>query len=69
MTPQQLIDMPGAGNAEKWLRKNGKWRLNAIDQLRQALITAQDTISDMQLAVDDAIIAYDKLTKEATNCN
>ncbi len=26
MTPQQLIDMRGAGNAEKWLRKNGKWR-------------------------------------------
>ena len=26
MTPQQLIDMRGAGNAGKWLRKNGKWR-------------------------------------------
>lgn len=25
MTPQQLIDMRGAGSAEKWLRKNGEW--------------------------------------------
>jgi hypothetical protein len=25
LTPQQLIDIPGAGSAEKHLRKDGRW--------------------------------------------
>lgn len=33
MTPQQLMDMPGAGNAEKWLRKAGKWEKTALEWL------------------------------------
>ena len=33
MTPQQLVDMRGAGNAEKWLRKHGKWRKTAVEWL------------------------------------
>jgi len=33
MTPQQLIDLPGAGKAEAWLRKNGMWRLTPKELL------------------------------------
>ena len=25
MTPQQLLDLPGAGNASKWCRENSYW--------------------------------------------
>ena len=30
MTPQDLINLPGAGNAEKQLRKMGKWDEAAV---------------------------------------
>ncbi len=30
MTPQDLINLPGAGNAEKQLRKIGKWDYTAV---------------------------------------
>lgn len=33
LTPQQLIDLPGAGMAEKQLRKDGRWELTAIEHL------------------------------------
>lgn len=36
MTPQQLMDMPAYGAAEKWLRENGKWKLTAYELLSEA---------------------------------
>jgi hypothetical protein len=45
MTPQQLIDMRGAGNAEKWLRKNGKWLLTPEEEIIKQMRHAQDMLS------------------------
>lgn len=33
MTPQELIDLPYAGMAEKELRKCGEWELDAVEVL------------------------------------
>lgn len=35
LSPQELINMPGAGRAEKHLRETGRWRLTASDMLNQ----------------------------------
>jgi len=45
MTPQQLIDMRGAGSAEKWLRKNGKWLLTPQEEVIKQMERAQDMLS------------------------
>lgn len=37
MTPQELIDMPGYGKAEKHLRKVGKWKLSPIEVIENSL--------------------------------
>ena len=34
LTPQELIDMPGYGNAEKHLRAQGQWRATDTDAER-----------------------------------
>jgi len=34
MTPQDLINLPGAGNAEKQLRSDGLWRVTINDTER-----------------------------------
>ena len=34
LTPQQLIDLPGYGAAEKTLRKEGRWNVTATDTER-----------------------------------
>lgn len=34
MTPQELMDMPGAGNAEKQLRSTGSWDITALEVLQ-----------------------------------
>ncbi len=46
MTPQQLMDLPGYGAAEKWLRKAGKWRLTPEECLHMALHVADREDSD-----------------------
>jgi hypothetical protein len=53
--PQTLINLPGAGNAEKELRKAGLWRLTpeerlecAISDLVGAVDIAQDFAKDLE---------------------
>mgnify|MGYP000064821759 CR=1 FL=1 len=49
MTPQQLMDLPYAGMAEKKLRKSGRWVLTPhekLDILIGRVVDAADDISD-----------------------
>lgn len=71
MTPQQLMDLPGYGAAEKWLRKAGKWRLTPEEKLEQAMYRIAAAISDASDAIkgaddyiDDALSEIMSLTKE-----
>lgn len=59
MTPQQLIDMRGAGNAEKWLRKNGKWRMTPQEKLLSVVGDINDAIDDVRMYCDDLIKAVE----------
>lgn len=44
MTPQQLIDMPGYGMAEKWCRDNGKWNEETtLDGTKEYKVTVKVT--------------------------
>ena len=53
MTPQELMDMPYAGMAEKKLRQTRKWVLTKEERLSHAL-------DGLMSAVDDAsTYAYD----------
>jgi len=63
MTPQQLIDLPSYGMAEKQLRKDGRWLLTPrerldkhidnleyeIDAMSSAANAAEDIIMDMKM--------------------
>ncbi len=55
MTPQQLMDLPGAGSAEKWLRNNGKWRLTPYENMCNAMGMLDAAIDDVRMYCDDAI--------------
>lgn len=66
MTPQQLIDLPGAGMAEKQLRKDGLWELTAVEKLCGVMGRLED-LSDDITAERDAI-DHIKNAKEA-QCN
>lgn len=57
LTPQQLIDMPGYGNAEKYLRKTGKWRLTPHEHVIKLL---KDFLRYTETSIDSA---YDALLK------
>lgn len=59
MTPQLLMDMRGAGNAEKWLRKNGKWRLTPYEKLCNAMGGLDAAIDDARMYCDDAVRAME----------
>ena len=54
MTPQDLINLPGAGNAEKQLRKMGKWQLTPLEKLAKAMDSLNSSIDDAADAIDDA---------------
>ena len=54
MTPQDLIDLPGYGNAEKQLRKMGKWQLTPQENLSKALDNLNSSIDDAADAINDA---------------
>lgn len=60
MTPQQLIDLPGYGAAEKQLRKEGRWELTAFYHLDNAL----DDLDQLEHFLDTARYAIRK-AKEA----
>jgi len=79
LTPQQLIDLPGYGRAEKQLRKEGRWELTAdekrsvtiskaMQSLEDALDDASNAIRDADNAIDDALTEYRSIAKEA-QCN
>ena len=52
LTPQELIDLPGAGRAETHLRETGRWELTpqeeAIVALRRAAIACDAAIEDLE---------------------
>ena len=64
MTPQDLINLPGAGNAEKQLRKMGKWQLTPQEKLAKALDSLNSSIDDAADAIDDAADAIDDAQNE-----
>lgn len=70
MTPQQLMDLPSAGMAEKQLRKAGLWRLTPQEKLAKALDNLSYSIDKAAGAIDDAQYDMTKVIKamEAT-CN
>lgn len=47
MTPQELIDLPGYGKAEKYLRRTGKWKIDPKEKI-------EGLIGDLETALDDA---------------
>lgn len=61
MTPQQLIDLRGAGNAEKWLRKHGKWHLTPQEKLAEAVQAAADAIEEANQWLYSANAALEKM--------
>jgi len=61
MTPQQLIDLPGAGNAEKQLRKMGKWQLTPQEKIEKAL---DDALEDLE-QIEDLIYTSKSALKKA----
>ncbi len=70
MTPQDLINLPGYGNAEKQLRKMGKWQLTPLEKIAKAMDNLNYSIGDAADAIDDAQDEMTKIYKqlEAT-CN
>jgi len=50
MTPQDLINLSGAGNAEKQLREMGKWKLTPLDILYS--IQGDDCTNDTLIKID-----------------
>jgi len=45
MTPHDLINLPGAGNAEKWLRDNSMWHITMTDTERiEWIANCADTV-------------------------
>ena len=54
MTPQELINLPYAGMAEKQLRKQGDWQLTPQEELRKlsdaAYIAVDDVLSNLSAA-------------------
>lgn len=53
MTPQQLMDLPSAGMAEKALRKAGLWRLTPLEILWQ--ISEDHCAPAATMLIDNAI--------------
>jgi hypothetical protein len=56
MTPQDLINLPGAGNAEKALRKAGKWNVTINDTERiewlDGMIVSVKTVEENTTLLD-----------------
>lgn len=57
MTPQQLIDLPFYGMAEKELRKAGKWLDTPLELLYQ--VSTDDCNDDANIIIDKAINAME----------
>lgn len=48
MTPQELMDLNGAGNAEKHLRRMKKWKLPKMEMLEDAFENLLYTVETAQ---------------------
>ena len=53
MTPQELMDLPGAGQAERWLRANGKWDRTPLELLYS--IPEDKCTNAVNYVIDEAI--------------
>lgn len=56
LTPQQLMDMPGAGDAQKQLRKEGRWKLTRDERISASLDSLMNAVDDAH----DAVYEFDK---------
>lgn len=56
MTPQQLIDPPGYGSAQKWCRENGYWM---SEPTADEIYDWMDTKRVMVIANDKIIMDWD----------
>jgi len=68
MTPQELMDLPGYGSAEKQMRKDGRWRLSPTEIIEKALDDAFHDIEQAAHYIESAEYAITKAAKEA-QCN
>jgi hypothetical protein len=62
MTNQELMDLPGAGAAERQLRKDGRWVLTPYEKM-------EGYVYDLEIAIDmaqDAHYKIEHLCKELT---
>lgn len=53
MTPQELIDMPGYGKVEEYLRKTGKWVISPKEKLEGLIGKLETSLDDAQLAMSN----------------
>lgn len=53
MTPQELIDMPGYGSAEKELRRQGRWMYTDKEKLQMVYDKFRSAYSDIGDAMDE----------------
>lgn len=61
MTPQQLMDLPYAGMAEKQLRKYAMWRKTPMEIIKESIDGAENAIDEAQQYINDAYSALYKL--------
>ena len=54
MTPHELINLPYAGQANKQLRKMGKWKLTAQEEFEDKIGKVMGSIDDAISAINDA---------------
>lgn len=53
MTPQELMDLPYYGDAEKALRRYRKWELTTTEKMRDHFNTLGDAMSKISDVRDD----------------
>lgn len=62
MTPQEIMDLPAYGMAEKQLRKQKNWRLDPselLDGVYQKIDSASDAIRDAEHEIEKAYTALE----------
>ena len=55
MTPQELMDLPYAGMAEKQLRRLGKWRLTELEKLEAKWEKCMDSLYDIKCIAEEHV--------------
>lgn len=62
MTPQDLMNLPHAGMAEKQLRKAGMWRLTPVEKIEKEMDALAVSLDDAQEAMHSIEHEMEKLT-------